>query len=130
MTNPKDEKRLPFPTTWDKAFSTNNRGQSLVVVKGDGKPKKPLFVKKNGPRGGGSSLFAINQGDVLIDVKREHKRYDIKLKGVRDVTMHNGEYVVDWYTVARTYQGCFSEADNNIVDVYSASINQAIEKAS
>lgn len=121
----KKERTLPFPTMWDRAVSKNKRGKAKIVLRGDGRPKKPLFTKK----GGGTSLYAINEGDVVVEVTRKGYINEIFLRGVRDITRHGNEFVVSWHTIARSYNGFLREEDDTIWTYYESQVGRALSMA-
>jgi len=71
-----------LPCLWESGGSFTNTGESQIICKNDGQPKKAIYVRKSGSLACSEhALIPVEIGDLIISVS--HQRRDFRINILR-----------------------------------------------
>ena len=117
-----------YPALWEEGGGMSNTGHARIIADREGCRKKPVYIRTGGHLAlGEHALFIIEEGDIVIDVRRHHDDYDITIKQIRKIR-NDGEKLVAEMEILATFSEY--EWDNDeIAKRYHDAINVAKEKS-
>lgn len=81
-----------YPAIWENGGGATNTGEATVIANENGRPKKPVYVKRAGHLSNGNhALIPVVVGDIIV--KSYHKRKDFWTRIFRVVSF-DGEYAI------------------------------------
>jgi hypothetical protein len=118
-----------FPALWEGGGGMMNTGYARIVCSSDGSPKKPIFIKTGGHLAlQDHALFIIQEGDVIIDVKRHHDDFNIIVKRIKNIKNDiDGHLIANIEIIAEFSNGEWDHED--IVEKYKNAIEAGKKKS-
>jgi hypothetical protein len=90
-----------LPAIWEKGGGATNTGKARIVADKDGKPKKPVYIRRKGELSNGDhALFVVEKGDVVCDLVHSHGDFDISLYQITDITDKGDGFLADCEDIA------------------------------
>jgi len=82
-----------LPALWEAVGGTTNAGEARIIRDQNGRPKKPVYVKRSGHLSNGNhALIPVEVGDIIVESYRNMP--DFKIHQVYRIVNFDGEYAV------------------------------------
>jgi len=117
-----------FPALWEEGGGMTNTGHSRIIANSEGGKKKPIYIRTGGHLAlGEHALFIVEEGDIVIDVRRHHEDFDICVKQIKKIKNEQDKLVAEMAVLTQFNNGEWS--DPEIVKKYKEAIEVAKEKS-
>ncbi|MGB4006230.1 MAG: hypothetical protein WBK86_07570 [Halanaerobiales bacterium] len=75
-----------FPALWEQGGGYSNTGEAQIVCDSQGRPKKPVYIRRAGSLANGQhALFVIEPGDVIIQANHHREDFQIEILQVEKI---------------------------------------------
>ena len=116
-----------FPALWESGGGYTNTGEALIVADAQGKPKKPIYVRRRGHLANAAhALFVVEKGDIIVDCNHHREDFEGGVYKIVDFLEEDGyEYAV----LERLHYHSKGEWDTEPLEKYQDAIDASAEKA-
>ncbi len=115
--------RTGLPARWECGGGATNTGECTIITDENGRPKKPVYVKRSGHLSNGQhALVIVEVGDFIIKSYQHRKDFWIRIFRIKSF---DGEYAVS----ELIYEFRDGQWDNTPPTSLQPAITAGIEKA-
>ena len=116
-----------FPALWEEGGGMSNTGHSRIIADNEGGKKKPIYIRTGGHLAlREHALFIVEEGDIIIDVRRHHEDFDISVKQIKQIKNEQDKLVAEMVVLTQFNNGEWS--DPEIAKKYKEAIDAGKQK--
>ena len=87
-----EKTRTGLPALWECGGGCSNTGEATIIASKDGRPKKPVYIKRAGHLSNREhALVVLSVGDYIIETSHKKKNYLIY---IYKILSFDGDYAV------------------------------------
>jgi hypothetical protein len=105
-----ERSRSGLPCLWERGGGATNTGSATVIADPEGRPKRPIYIRRRGPLACGEhALIPVRVGDLVV--RASHHRGDFDIEVFRIMEISGDEAVVE--AIADFRKGEWAPAEPN-----------------
>ena len=86
-----EKTRSGLPALWEKGGGWTNTGEATIIAGPDGRPKRPIYIRRRGHLAGGEhALFVIRHGDHIVEARHHRGDFHIQVYRVEAIGEEDG----------------------------------------